>query len=308
MKSFEQFILETEVKNQLKKVALAVSIDMEDNIYVNKHDYNAAKLFVLYTKEDAVEPNDLPVFNYSNWKIEKIVKDGYNADLVYNTIEAKEKVSSKVDWHKLHKDSDYVTTVAYDVESAKDLKFPIIAKPENRYAGQGIQVFDSIEALEKADTSDFAIFSEMIDIDRELRVFCWKGELLQICNRIPANEHTKDISKKDKEDRIKFNWELDTTGVSDELTPIIEDCAKIHSDLQFYSVDFAITTDGKPYVIEMSTEPGPIYGIMCHVYKKVYEDFYGEALSPEALKQIDTYIKEDIQATIDSDKKRFSVK
>ena len=103
MKSFQQFILEQEIQGQLKRLALAVSVDMPDNIYIHDSKYSVGKMFNIITKDDKnVQPSNVPVFNYSNWKVEKMIEDGYNPDLIYNSIEAKQKVSSKKEWHKLH--------------------------------------------------------------------------------------------------------------------------------------------------------------------------------------------------------------
>lgn len=307
MLSFQQFILEQSVSDQLKRVGLAVSIEMPDNRYIYESDYKVAEMFKLITKEDKnIQPQDIPVFNYANWKVEKMVKDGWNPELIYNKVEAKERVSSKADWHKLHESSKFTPNVAYDKKGLKNLAYPIIAKPDNRYAGQGIVVFKSEEDLTDAKLEEFSVFSEKIDIKNELRVFCWRGKPLMQVNRIPANEETKKLTKK-ADDKLKFNYQLQSEGVSEGLDDLIKEFSKVHEDLDFYSIDVAMTEEG-PFVIEMSSEPGPCFGIMGHVYKEIYEDFYGEALSPEAQAKVDEYIKEDINQTIESDKDRFSVK
>jgi len=308
MKSFQEFILEQETQGQLQRLALAVSIDMPDNEYIYDSKYNVSKMFNLITKDDKnIQPSDTPVFNYSNWKVEKMIEDGYNPDLIYNSIEAKQRVSSKKEWHKLHEKSSYTPNIAFTKGDIKNLAFPVIAKPDNRYAGQGIVVFKKPDELVDAKLEQFSIFSEKIDIKEELRIFCWKGRPLMHVYRVPANEETKNLSKK-ADDKLKFNYELATDKIKGELADVVQEFSEVHRDLCFYSIDVVIDQEGKPYVIEMSSEPGPIFGIMGHVYREMYQDHYKEALSGEANKMIDKYIESDINQTINSDRERFKIR
>ena len=289
-------------------LALAVSIDMPDNEYIYDSKYNTSKMFKLITKEDKnVKPADMPVFNYSNWKVEKMIEDGYKPELIYNSIEAKQRVSSKKEWHKLHEKSKFTPNIAFTKGDIKNLAFPVIAKPDNRYAGQGIVVFNKPDDMVNAKLEEFSIFSEKIDIKDEIRIFCWKGRVLMQVYRVPANDDTKTLSKK-PEDKLKFNYELSNDKISSELSELVQEFSRVHDDLCFYSIDVAIAEDGKPYVIEMSSEPGPIFGVMGHVYREMYADHFKEAIAYEANKMIDTYIKEDIDATVNSDRERFKIR
>ena len=54
MLSFEEFILEQETQGQLKRLALAVSIDMPDNEYIYDSKYSTSKMFNLITKDDSI--------------------------------------------------------------------------------------------------------------------------------------------------------------------------------------------------------------------------------------------------------------
>lgn len=307
MRSFKQFILENKAQDQLGRVGLAVSVDMPDNLYIHDKAYNVGKLFKLFTKGEKAEPAEMPVFNYANWKIEKMIEDGWNPELVYNKIEAKERVSSKVEWHKLHEGSKFIPNVAYDAKGLKDLEFPIVAKPDNRYAGQGIVVFKEQSDVDSANLEEFEVFSEKIDIKEEFRLFCWRGEPLMLLKRIPADEKTKTLDKK-ADDKLKFNYEKQAEGAHEPFNDVIAEFSKVHDDLDFYTMDVVIDEDDKPFIIEMSSEPGPIFGVLLNIYEYIYEDFYGESLLPETKKIIDTYIKEDIETLIKSEKERFSVK
>lgn len=304
MLSFEQFILEQETQGQLKRIALAVSVDMPDNKYIYDSKYNVSKMFEILTKDKKAEPSKMPVLNYSNSKVEKMIKDGWDPNLIFNSVKAKERVSSKAKWHKIHEASKYTPNIVFNKGDIKNLAFPIVAKPDNRYAGQGIVVFKKPDELVDVTLEEFSVFSEKIDIKEELRIFCWKGRPITHVYRVPANDQTKDLSK-DPKDKLKFNYELGTKPVSSDLIDVVQEFSEAHKDLDFYSIDIAIDSKDNPYVIEMSSEPGPIFGVMGHVYKEMYTEYFGEMLSPETTKLIDQYIQQDIDQTINSDKSRF---
>lgn len=311
IKGYSQFITEKESANQFQQLALTVAIDMPDNQYIYDPAFNTSKMWKLVTKEDKqVGGLKIPVLNYSNWQTKRILKTGYDPKLVYNSSEAKKKVSSKKDWHMIHEGSLYVPKSVYDYKEVHNLSFPVVAKPENRYGGQGIVVFTSPGQMQSKEVEmkmeQFAVFSEKIDIAEEFRVFCWKGEPVTTMYRVPANEETEDLSK-DPKDKLKFNYELATKAPEDSFK-IIKEFADKHTDLDFYSVDFARTPDGDLYVIEMSSEPGPIFGVLGEIYKRMHVHHYDQELSQANAEQIDRWIKEDIDATIASDPKRFKIR
>jgi hypothetical protein len=201
--TFEDFILEADETDQLKKICIAVSVEMPDNKYVYDSKYNVSKVFELLDKNKKAEPSETPVLNYANWKIEKMIKDGWDSKFIYNSIEAKQRVSSKVKWCKTHEESEHTPKVVFDKSNLKELKYPIIAKPDNRYSGQGIMVFKEEKDLEGVDLDQFSVFSEKINIVDELRIYCWKGKPLMLVYRVPANEETKNLSKK-ADDKLVF--------------------------------------------------------------------------------------------------------
>jgi|TARA_B110000908_G_scaffold41926_1_gene50931 hypothetical protein len=302
--TFDDFLLEAEEQDQLKKICIAVSVEMPDNKYIYDTKYNVSKLFELLDKNEKAEVAEIPVLNYANWKIEKMINDGWDSKFIYNSIKAKQKVSSKVKWCKQHEESNHTPKVVFDKDNLKELSFPIIAKPDNRYSGQGIVVFKEESDFEDVDLDQFAVFSDKINIVDELRIYCWKGKPLMLVYRVPANEETKNLSKK-ASDKLVFNYELSKSPITDNLVGVVEEFSKGHEDLDFYSIDIVIDDKEHPYVIEMSSEPGPVFGVMGHVYKEMYKDYYGEEISAKTNKIIDTYIEEDINTTIASDKSRF---
>ena len=306
LKSFSQFIFERKQPGQLQQMNLAVAVEMPDNQYIFDSVYNQTKLWNIFTKQDEPQYLHMPTLNYSNWQTTRLIKAGMNPELVYNKKEAKKKVSGKKAWHMLHEGSIYIPSTVYRADDVKNLSFPVVAKPDNRYAGQGIVVFERPEDFQNVQMESFSVFSEKIDIVEESRVFCWRGQPLVHMFRVPADNETKALSK-DPEAKLSFNYELSEASVPEDMIEAIREFAKVHDDLDFYSVDFARSKD-QLYVIEMSSEPGPCFGVMGHVYKCMYQDHYGQPIDQTAASQIDQWIKEDINATITSDPDRFSIR
>ena len=293
---------------QFEQLAICVSTDMPDNKYIYDSKYNTSKMFKLVTKENRKEHNgDMPILNYSNYHVGKLIETGYNPNLIFNNTEAKDRVSSKIEWHRMHEESGYTPNTVYTPNDIDNLVFPIIAKPDNRYAGQGIMVYDSLEAAKKEDLTKFDVFSEKFEIKEEFRVFCWKGIPLIHMYRVPSNDETKSLTK-DINDKLEFNYELGTEELSQDIREVVNEFASAHKDLDFYSIDFAVTEDDIPYVIEMSSEPGPCFGVLGHVYREMYNECNETPLTQEAEDQINTWIKQDIDATIASDKNRFKIR
>lgn len=308
IKDYQTFLNE-KAGNGLHKVICAVSSDLSDFIYVtgDAHTAYTRQFMTLFTRGVDSYKATLPVVNYCNIHGQRLLKAGTPKELIYNKEEAKNRIASKVNWHKIHKDSDHVPKTVTSADEIDQLKFPIIAKPENRYSGQGIVKFDTLEDAKKADLSDFTIFSEKIDIVEEHRIPTWRGEPLMWFKRIPANEETKKMEK-EKDDKLRFNYLLKKVeDIPQEWRDVIAEFAEKHKDLDIYSVDLAIDSDGKPWVIEMSSEFAPIYGVMALIYKKVYQDYYGKPLSKEDEATIDMYHQKDIEATVKTDRVRFKV-
>lgn len=308
IKDYQTFLNE-KANSGLHKVICAVSSDLSDFIYVtgDAHTAYTRQFMTLFTRGVDPYKATLPVVNYCNIHGQRLLKAGTPKELIYNKEEAKNRIASKVNWHKIHKDSDHVPKTVTSADEIDQLKFPIIAKPENRYSGQGIVKFDTLEDAKKADLSDFTIFSEKIDIVEEHRIPTWRGEPLMWFHRIPANEETKKMEK-EKDDKLRFNYLLKKVeDIPQEWKDVIAEFAEKHKDLDIYSVDLAIDSDGKPWVIEMSSEFAPIYGVMALIYKKVYQDYYGKPLSPEDEAAVDMYHQKDIEATVKTDRVRFKV-
>ena len=305
IKDFQTFINERD--GELRKVIMCVSTELSDFEFVIGDDFHANQYMELFTKGDNPKKASLPVINFCNTHTKRLLEAGTPKELIYNPEEKKMEIASKVKWHKTHNDSKYVPKTILNADEIDQLKFPIIAKPENRFSGQGIIKIDSLEDSKDVDLSDFEVFSEKIDIDEEHRIMMWRGEPVMWVQRVHGNEETKEMTKK-KDDKLYFKYVLKKMeDMPQNWQSVFNEFAETHSELDIYSVDLMVDTDGKPWVVEMSSEFMPIYGVAAYYYKKVFEDFYGKKLNKEEDSQIDMLQQKDVEATINFDKKRFSV-
>lgn len=305
IKDFQTFL--NEGHGGLHKVTMCVSTELTDFKYVTDKSCFTRNYMELFTKGNEPMKANMPVINFCNIHTQRLLDAGTSKELIYNPKEKKMEIASKVKWHETHKDSKHVPKTVSDAKDLDQLEFPIIAKPDNRYSGQGIIKIDTLEEAKDMDLSDFEVFSEKIDIDEEHRIMMWRGEPVMWVQRVHGNKETKEMTKK-KEDKLLFKYVLkDLKKMPEDWNPVFEEMAEAHKGLDIYSIDLMVDTDGKPWVVEMSSEFAPLYGVMAHFYKKVYQDYYDKKLHSSDEAQIDMYQKKDINSTIEFDKKRFSV-
>ena len=305
IKDFQTFLNERD--GDLHKVIMCVSTEITDFKYVTDKDTHTKNFMTLFTKGDEPFKSQLPVINFCNIHTKKLLDAGTPKELIYNPKEKKMEIASKIKWHETHKDSKHVPKTVLDAKDLNQLKFPIIAKPDNRYSGQGIIKIDTLKKANDMDLSDFEVFSEKIDIDEEHRIMMWRGEPVMWVQRVHGNKETREMTKK-KEDKLLFKYVLkDLSKMPKEWNEVFQEMNEAHKGLDIYSIDLMVDTGGKPWVVEMSSEFAPLYGVMAQFYKKVYQDYYGKKLNPSDEAQIDMYQKKDVDTTINFDKKRFSV-
>ena len=290
----------------LHKIHMCVSKTITDFKYVTDKSCYAKNYYELFSKGDDAFKANMPVINFCNIHTQRLLDAGTPKELIYNPKEKKQEIASKVKWHETHKDSEFVPKTTSDAKDLDQLKFPIIAKPDNRFSGQGIIKIDTLKKANDMDLSDFEVFSEKIDIDEEHRIMMWRGEPVMWVQRVHGNKETKEMTKK-KEDKLFFKYVLkDLSKMPKEWNEPFQEMNKAHDGLDIYSIDLMVDTDGKPWVVEMSSEFAPLYGVMAIIYKKVYQDYYDKKLHSADEAQIDMYQKKDIDTTINFDKKRFS--
>ena len=297
IKDFQTFL--NERYGGLHKVVMCISTTISDFDYVTNDGMYTRNYMKLFTKGDEPFKSDMPVINFCNIHTQRLLDAGTPKELIYNPKEKKQEIASKVKWHEIHKDSKFLPKTVTDVKDLDQLEFPIIAKPDNRFSGQGIVKIDSLEAAKDMDLSDFEVFSEKIDIDEEHRIIMWRGEPVQWVQRVHGNKETKEMTKK-KEDKLYFKYVLkDVNKMPEEWNEVFQEMNKAHDGL-----------DINPHVIEMSSEFAPLYGVMAFIYKKVYQDYNNKNLHSSDEAQIDMYQEKDIDSTLSFNKKfknRFSV-
>lgn len=304
IKDFHTFL--NEGYGGLHKIHMCVSKTITDFKYVTDESCYAKNYYELFSKGDDAFKATMPIINFCNLHTQRLLDAGTPKELIYNPKEKKMEIASKVKWHETHKGSEFVPKTVSDAKDLDKLKFPIIAKPDNRFSGMGIVKIDSLEDAKDMDLSDFEVFSEKIDIDEEHRIMMWRGEPVMWVQRVHGNKETKEMTKK-KEDKLLFKYVLkDLSKMPKEWNEPFQEMNEAHEGLDIYSIDLMVDTDGKPWVVEMSSEFAPLYGVMAFFYKKVYQDYYGKKLHSTDDAQIDMYQKKDIDTTINFDKKRFS--
>lgn len=222
-------------------------------------------------------PVHYPIFNYNTDVLNRIVSP---TSKIYNTKSAKLKVSSKLDFHKLHKDCTYIPKTALNVRDAKSLVFPIVAKPSNGHSGIGIKGFKTLKSFQASNTDGYSVFCEKIEVISEWRYFIFKGEILCITKRIPQDNTTKNILLKNVNDSTNFKYllhyhEFLNTETAFDIEHLLAiQCVTLkHQDLDFYAIDLADTPSGVK-VFEINSQPGNIFGVVELAYRKIFKDYY----------------------------------
>ena len=294
--TFEQFINEAIVKDDFKKVCITRRKILDDS-FITGPAYKSKEYWNVITRDmESIEKfDDMPVLNYDRGTLEKFLENGMIKPYqVYNTIEARETIVSKAKFYKEHADSGYIVPTATDKNDVGKLKFPIVAKPDNEHSGLGITVFKDVDEFENADLSKFSSFSEKIDIAEEHRYFMWRDEIIQWCERVPMDDETADIAKKDPEQETNFSYILkDVKDIKDSHIKAIRYFSDAHQDLDFYAIDLAEDAKENVYVFEMNSEPGTLFGVLTIVYQKIYEDYYESPMDPSTIDLLKQYKEAD---------------
>jgi len=300
--------LNEQVQLELNKIACVISKGMGPNShsYITEPEYTVKSYMNILSQNKEIKVLNIPILNYCDSYTNSLIELGQPRDMIYNLPEFKSDIDNKTKWHKIHQDNQHIPKTAYTAEDAKNLNFPIIAKPNKGAQGKGIVKINNIKELDSADHSKFSLYSEKIDIKEEHRIFMWKNKTISWLQRIPKDDTTKNMSKKANA-KLKFKYALVKQEVPLSWAKICESFSEKHPNIDMYTVDFMIDVNDKVWVTEMNTLPGTPFGIMGHYYKKVYEDYYGKPLSKGSIAILEEYIKKDIDATIKSDPKRFSI-
>ncbi len=296
LKTFEQFIVEKSNGDYLKKVNFILAGEKIDGltgknnkrIYGEINDVCLEKLFnSFYAKGDYgkdldVDPK-LPLIYYggnSKEGLNFLEKYKISEDVMYNLPEPMKVSGNKTDFYKMFSDSDFICKTVYKREDAKDLKFPVIAKPDDGHSGVGIEIFDNYEDLEKSK-GEFENYSEAKDLDREFRVLLMKEKPVLVHERVSASEN--EIRDKESDEQTEFTYVDQDVSKLDFMDKVNEICKTIREKLKLglWSIDLMIDKSGDCWVAEINTASGMAADKMARVYIAIYEDFYGEQLPQE---------------------------
>ena len=235
-----------------------------------------------YKKDLEVDPK-LPLIYYggnSKEGLDFLKKYNVSEDVMYNLPEAMKVSGNKSDFYKMFKDTDFIPKAVYKKEDAKDLEFPIIAKPDDGHSGLGIEIFDTYEDLEKSK-GKFENYSEAKDLDREFRVLLMNEDPVLVHERVSLNEN--EIKDKEADEQTEFTYVDQDMSKLDFMDKVNDICKKVREKLKLglWSIDLMIDKSGDCWVAEINSASGMAADKMARVYVKVYEDFYGEKLPQE---------------------------
>jgi len=235
-----------------------------------------------YKKDLDVDPK-LPLIYYggnSKEGLDFLKRYNVSEDVMYNLPEAMKVSGNKSDFYKMFKDTDFIPKAVYKKEDAKDLEFPIIAKPDDGHSGLGIEIFDTYEDLEKSK-GKFENYSEAKDLDREFRVLLMNEDPVLVHERVSLNEN--EIKDKEADEQTEFTYVDQDMSKLDFMDKVNDICKKVREKLKLglWSIDLMIDKSGDCWVAEINSASGMAADKMARVYVKVYEDFYGEKLPQE---------------------------
>ncbi len=235
-----------------------------------------------YKKELDVNPK-LPLIYYggnSKEGLDFLKRYNISEDVMYNLPETMKVSGNKSDFYKMFEDSDFIPKAVYKKEDAKDLEFPVIAKPDDGHSGLGIEIFDTYEDLEKSK-GKFENYSEAKDLDREFRVLLMNEEPVLVHERVSLNEN--EIKDKEADEQTEFTYVDQDMSKLDFMDKVNNICKKVREKLKLglWSIDLMIDKSGDCWVAEINSASGMAADKMARVYVKVYEDFYGEELPKE---------------------------
>ena len=300
IKLFEEYILEEgSVDPKIQFLRLKKIEGSTDNETMNKLTRQIAKRcfneYVLKDYEGKVkELEDLvdtsrPIIYYGRkrgWSagfIEGL--SAKNRDSIYNLPEEQLKTGSKVNFHKLFGDADFIPKTVFTVKDAQDLKYPVIAKPSEGMSGVGIEKFDSYEDLKDSD-GEFDLYSECIDFEREFRAMCLKDDLIMVYERVPIIADGKTVGTKKRDEEVSFLYvdqDLKKLPIIDKVKELVKNFRKYIS-LDLYSMDFFIDKKGKLWIIEGNASSGLGSNSLAGTYPAIHRDFYGKDPSNEMQK------------------------
>ena len=149
-----------------------------------------------------------------------------------------------------------------DIEDAKEFFRTGAEKVYVRRLSRGSQGRGILVAQREADLEPAPLYTEGIEVDREVRVHVWSGQVLDYAQKKRLSSDSRQergiVGEPSEEIRnLSHGWIFARTGVE-----IPESCKVCAVDavsalgLDFGAVDIVITPQGVPKVLEINTAPG----------------------------------------------------
>ena len=312
IKKFNEFILENNTSNIFPMYILVDRIyksSASNALGVMTQDVRK-ELFeqIIITEKNFKKINlkeNVPIINFTEKN--DIVKKMIDTKLIdinslYNHPDMSELVSDKIKFHKAFDSKDFVPKTLFTKEKAlTNLKFPVIAKPSKGHSAEGIQKFNNKEDLKKSN-HEFDIFSEMIEIKKEFRCFCFRDKIIELNERKKIDKEEDFLEKSSSKTNFFYKKiSHDSYHKKTRLIDILKQCKNI-ANLDFFSLDFAEDIHGNLFVIEMNSRTGMGADKTIKLYKFIYEDYYKKTVSKDNNLYMNSLIK-DWKNTYDKQKK-----
>ena len=249
-----------------------------------------------------------PIVNYNNDITRFLIKNKLiPLKNIYNKPDDIQDVSSKVKFHQIMKDSIYVPKTVFSKEDALEkLNFPIIAKPDNKHSGIGIQFFKLKSDLKESEDK-FDVFSEYKKIDEEFRIIFFKDKPILFMQRKPLNDKAKDGKGEIDKEMVFVYHKINLGIMPNKFNNIIKEVREKFKNVDFYALDLMKDINEELFIIEINSQPGIPFDVSVNLYKMIYEDFYKKELSSETLVQLDLYANELNLMTVQDSNNHFTI-
>jgi hypothetical protein len=282
----------TTSSNVLGKMIGDVRNTLFDQVSVNEANYSILP----------IQPG-VPILNFTedNDIVQRMIDEKLlDRNTLYNDPAISSLVSDKVVFHKTFKNCDFVPKTVFSMEDAMEMEFPVIAKPAQGKSAEGIKKLDSPNEL-SSSSEKFDVFSEMIDIAKEFRCFCFKDTIMEINERIKI-EGSEDFLKNSETTTDFYYKKVDpeTYEYKQRINEILSECRKLVK-LDFFSIDFAETPDGQLFVIEMNSRTGMGADKMVELYTLIHKDFYKRSPNKFSVEKMEKIVQ-DWKSAYDEEK------
>ena len=199
---------------------------------------------------------------------------------VFNKLEDYPISSSKVKFSQSFNNEFFLPKTVFNIKDIKQLKLPIIAKPDKGCSARGIEKFKTYEEAEQS-TLKFALWCEAKDLIREFRVFILNNNIIHLSERVTNFDHNMSVGIKKPNERIDLVYldqKIDGFPYMNQIINIKNIISK-KVKLDFYVIDLMLDRDNKLWVPEINGAPGIGPSIFCDMYEPYVKFAYNKKIS-----------------------------